>query len=51
MRTRVRGYVHVRQTARAVLNDNEHVQHPERGSDGNEEIARENGRRVIFQER
>jgi hypothetical protein len=26
--TRVGGHVHVRQTARAVLDDDEHVQHP-----------------------
>jgi hypothetical protein len=28
--TRVRGHIHVRQTACAVLDDNEYVQHPER---------------------
>ncbi len=40
----------MRQTAGAVLDDDEHVQHPERSGDRHEEVASENGRRVISQE-
>jgi hypothetical protein len=42
---------HAYEAARAVLDDDQHVQHPESGRDGNEEIARENRRRMILQER
>ena len=51
VRRRMRGHVHVRQTARAVLDDDEHVQHPERNSDGYEEVARNDRLGVISQER
>jgi hypothetical protein len=36
VRAGVRGDVHMRQAACAVLDDDEHVQHPERGRDGDE---------------
>ena len=39
VRARVGGDVQVRETTRAVLDDDEHVQHPERGGDRNEEVA------------
>jgi hypothetical protein len=41
----------VRQPARAMLNDDKHVQRPERDGDGYEEVAGEDGRRVVLQER
>ena len=47
---RVRRYVYMRQSACPVLNDNKHVQHPERGSDSHEEVARENHLRMVLQE-
>jgi len=50
-RTRVCRHVQVRQAARAVLDDDEHVQHPKRRRDGDEEVAREDGRGLIPQER
>jgi hypothetical protein len=49
-RARVCGDVHVRQTACAVLDDDEHVQHPKRRRDGDEEVAGEDGRGLIPQE-
>jgi hypothetical protein len=47
---RVCGRVHVSQTLRTVLDDNKHVQHPERRSDSHEEVARENRLCVVLQE-
>ena len=47
---RVCGHVHVSQTARTVLDDNKHVQHPERCSDRHEEVARENRLGMVLQE-
>ena len=49
-RARVRGEVHVQQTSTAVLDDDEHVEQPKRRSDDHEEVARENGPRVVLQE-
>ena len=51
LRTRVRGQVQVRQAAPAMLNNDEPVPDPERGRDGDEEIAGEDGRRVVLQAR
>ena len=42
------GDVHVRQSARAVLDDDKHVQHPKRCRDGDEEVAGEDGRGLIL---
>jgi hypothetical protein len=39
------------QTTRAVLDDDEHVQHAESGRYYDEEVARKNRRRVTLQER
>jgi hypothetical protein len=47
---RVCGHVHVSQTARAVLDNNEYVQHPERRSDRYEEVTGENRLGVVLQE-
>jgi len=44
LRARVRGHVQVRQAARAVLDDDEHVQHAQCGRDGHKEIARDERR-------
>jgi hypothetical protein len=50
-RTRMCRHVHVRQAARAVLDDDKHLQQPERCGDGYEEVARKNGRCVVLQKR
>src|SRR5262245_5944318 len=50
IRSRVRGHVHMCQSARAVLDDNEDIEHPKRGRDADEEVARENALRVVLQE-
>ncbi|HUL63979.1 MAG TPA: hypothetical protein VLW55_05135 [Burkholderiaceae bacterium] len=50
-RARVRGHVQVRQAARALLDDDEYVEHAERGHDSHEEVAGEYGRRMVLQER
>ena len=42
--------VHMRQTARPVLDDNKHVQHPERRGDRNEGVTCENRRCMVLQE-
>jgi hypothetical protein len=47
---RARSDVHVGQASGAVLYDDEHVQHPERGRDGDEEVAGEDGGRMVLQE-
>jgi hypothetical protein len=44
------GERNVRQTARAVLDDDEHVQHPKRRRDGDEEVAGEDGPCMTLQE-
>jgi hypothetical protein len=49
-RTRLCRHVHVRQAARAVLDDDKHVQHPKRRRDGYEEVAGEDSRGLIPQE-
>src|SRR4249920_512811 len=49
-RTRVCRHVYVRQAARAVLDDDEHVQHPKCRRDGDEEVAGEDGPRMTLQE-
>jgi len=41
IRARVRCHVDVGQPTRAVLDDNKHVQHPKRRSDGHEQVAGE----------
>jgi hypothetical protein len=46
-RIRVCRHVHVRQTACAVLDDDEHVQHPKCRRHGDEEVAGEDGRGLI----
>ena len=51
VRARVCGHVYVRQAARAVLNDNKHVQHAKRCRYRDEEVARENRLGVVLQER
>jgi DNA-binding winged helix-turn-helix (wHTH) protein len=51
VRTRVCRDVHMYEAARAVLDDDQYVQHPKGRGDGDEEIARENRRRMILQER
>jgi hypothetical protein len=50
-RTRVCGDVHVRQSACAVVDDDKYVQRPKRRRDGDEEVAGEDGRGLIPQER
>src|ERR1017187_4275709 len=42
VRARVRRHVYMRQSACPVLDDNKHVQHPERRSDRDEEVTCEN---------
>jgi len=51
LRTRMCGDVQVCETTRAVLDDDEQLQHTERGGDRNEEVACEDGRRLVLQER
>ena len=41
VRARMRGHVHMGQSACPVLDDNEYVQHAERRSDRNEEVTGE----------
>jgi hypothetical protein len=48
--TRVCCHIHVRQTACAVLDDNEYVQHPERRSDRHEEVTCKDRFCVVLQE-
>src|SRR5207253_2990 len=50
VRARVRRYVYMRQPPCAVLDDDKHVQHPERRSDRNEEVACENRLCMVLQE-
>ena len=51
VRTWMCGDVQVCETTRAVLDDDEHVQHPERSRDRNEEVTRENRPCMILQKR
>ena len=50
VRARVRCHIDVGQSTRAVLDDNKHVQHPERRGDSHEEVARENRPGMVLQE-
>src|ERR1039457_1920503 len=50
-RTRVRRHVHARQTARAMLDDDKHVQHPKTRRNRNEEVACEDAPCMTLQER
>jgi len=47
---RVGRHVHMRQTARAVLDDDKHVEHTKRRSNGNEEVAGEDAACMTLQE-
>ncbi|MEJ8825961.1 hypothetical protein WKW80_28695 [Variovorax humicola] len=49
-RARMRGDIHVHQSAVAVLDDDEHVEQSKRRGDGHEEVARQNRLRVVLQE-
>jgi hypothetical protein len=46
---RMRRHIDMRQPPRAVLDHHEHVQHPERRSDRNEEVTRKDCRGVVAQ--
>jgi|SRR5438093_2799143 len=46
---RIRSNVDMSQASRAVLDHHEHVQHPERRSDGNEKVTSNDGRGVVTQ--
>ena len=49
-RARIRCHIDMRQPPRTVLDHHEHIQHPERRRDRNEEIARKNRHCVVLQE-
>ena len=40
---------HVLQSARPMLYDDEHIQHPESGCDGNKEVTGENRLRMVLE--
>ncbi len=50
VRARVRRHIDMGQAARPALDDNKHIQHPERRSHSDEEVARENRLRMVLQE-